>query len=192
EAVPTKVNRTGGICGRQLTIDYKDDGWDSGTGTRYIQGFIGDNKYFGLAVNPSSEGLKGAIDGGLIDQNKFPVIGSDGMLRDQYVHPYVWPVATSTASVMHMMAADAAKRGAKNVGIVWDQHYRFGQEGHDAFKGAIERRGGKVVSDAPVDGQQGDFANQAKEFVGKCGGPTLSGCDFIAMLLEPAAAESGV
>lgn len=192
EAVRNKVNRGGGICGRKLVIDYKDDAWDTATGQRYIESFIGDKKYFGLAVNPSSEGLRGAIDSGLIRNNKFPVIGSDGQLIDQYTDPWVWPVATSTASVMHVMAANAASRGAKTFGIVWDKKYRFGVEGHAAFKGTVERLGGTVSSDVGVDGSQGDFANDAKRFMDGCGGTSFAKCDFVAMLLEPAAASSWV
>jgi ABC-type branched-subunit amino acid transport system substrate-binding protein len=192
EAVRNKVNRAGGICGRKLTIDYKDDGWDSATGQRYIESFIGDKKYFGLAVNPSSEGLRGAIDSGVIRSNKFPVIGSDGQLIDQYTDPWVWPVATSTASVMHVMAANASSRGAKTFGIVWDKNYRFGVEGHAAFVGAVKRLGGVVNSDQGVDGNQGDFANTAKTFMDDCGGTSFSKCDFVATLLEPAPASSWV
>lgn len=192
EAVIQKVNRQGGICGRTIRVDYKDDGWDTATGQRYIESFIGEKKYFGLAVNPSSEGLRGAIDSGLIRQSRFPVIGSDGQLLDQYTDPWVWPVATSTASVMHIVAHHAHGRGARNVGIVWDQRYRFGEEGHAAFKGAIERLGGRVVADAPVDGTQGDFSNAAKKFIGDCGGTSFSNCDFLAVLLEPPAAVTWV
>jgi ABC-type branched-subunit amino acid transport system substrate-binding protein len=192
EAVKNKVNREGGICGRKLSIDYKDDGWDSGTGQRYIESFIGDHKYFGLAVNPSSEGLRGAIDSGLIRDNGFPVIGSDGQLIDQYTDPWVWPVATSTASVMHTMVVNAWARGARTFGIVYDTHYRFGVEGHSAFTGAVKRLGGKVNSEVGVDGAQGDFGNQAKQFVDNCGGSGFLRCDFVAMLLEPASASSWV
>nr|MDQ3757754.1 ABC transporter substrate-binding protein [Actinomycetota bacterium] len=192
EAVRNKVNRRGGICGRRLVIDYKDDGWDSSVGQRYIESFIGEKKYFGLAVNPSSEGLRGAIDSGLIRNNKFPVIGSDGQLIGQYTDPWVWPVATSTASVMHVMAAHAYARGARTFGIVWDKKYRFGVEGHAAFVGAVTRLGGAVSSDRGVDGGQGDFANDAKTFMDGCGGTSFSKCDFVAMLLEPAPANSWV
>jgi ABC-type branched-subunit amino acid transport system substrate-binding protein len=191
EAVRTKVNRQGGVCGRQINITYLDDGWDQTNGSRDISGFIGEGKYFGLAVNPSSEGLRGAIDNHLISNSKFPVIGSDGMLFDQYTDPWVWPVATSTASVMHIMAANAISRGATKFGIVWDSQYRFGQEGFAAFKAEVERRGGQVVNEQ-VKGDQGDFATNANEFVQKCGGTSFSNCDFVAMLLEPAAADSWV
>lgn len=192
EAIVKKVNRAGGICGRKLVVDYKDDGWDTATGQRIIESFIGEKKYFGLAVNPSSEGLRGAIDSGLIRNSKFPVVGSDGQLIDQYTDPWVWPVATSTASVMHVMAANAAGRGAKTFGIVWDKKYRFGVEGHAAFVGTVKRLGLDVNSDVGVDGSQGDFANDAKTFMDRCGGTSFSRCDFVAMLLEPAAASSWV
>ncbi|HUS62408.1 MAG TPA: ABC transporter substrate-binding protein [Acidimicrobiales bacterium] len=193
EAVRQKVNRAGGICGRTLAIDYKDDGWDPTTGQRIIESFIGEKKYFGLAVNPSSEGLRGPIDSGLIKANKFPVIGADGQLVNQYRDPWVWPVATSTASTMHVMAHDAVQRGAKKVGIVWEQNYRFGVEGHAAFVKAVERAGGTVVADIALQGGQTDYGNQVNDFISKCGGQDkLDQCEFIAMLLEPTTASQWV
>lgn len=193
EAVRQKVNRTGGICGRTLTVDYKDDGWDPTTGQRIIESFIGEKKYFGLAVNPSSEGLRGPIDSGLIRNSKFPVIGADGQLVNQYRDPWVWPVATSTASTMHVMAHDAVKRGAKKLGIVWEQNYRFGVEGHAAFVKAAERAGATIVSDVAIQGGQTDYGNQVNDFIRKCGGQDkLDQCDFIAVLLEPTTASQWV
>lgn len=186
EAVRQKVNRAGGICGRLLKIDYVDDGWDPDTGGRYIQRFIGEKKYFGLAVNPSSEGLRNAIGGGAIRNAQFPVIGADGMLIGQYKDPWVWPVATSTSSIMHVMAQNAAARGAKTFGIVWESNYRFGVEGHDAFVGTINRLGGTISSDVGIQGGQNSYKNQANQFIGQCGGvESLSKCDFLAILLEP-------
>lgn len=189
EAVRLKVNKAGGICGRTIEIDYVDDGWSSDMGGRTISSFIGSNKYFGLAVNPSSEGLKGAIDSGTIRNSKFPVIGSDGQLLDQYTDPWVWPVATSTASVMHVMAANAHSRGAATFGIVYDSHYRFGVEGEAAFQGTVKRLGGTVTVSKPLDtSSKSDFANEASDFMRACG-VSFANCDFVAMLLEPATAD---
>jgi ABC-type branched-subunit amino acid transport system substrate-binding protein len=191
EAVRVKVNKAGGVCGRLINIKYDDDGWDSGTGQRIIEKDIGEKKYFGLAVNPSSEGLRGAIDNGLIKNSKFPVIGADGMLIDQYEDPWVWPIATSTHSVMHVMAKDAIGRTAKTFGIVWEGNYRFGVEGHDAFVGYVKRNGGNIVADTKVQGGQTAYRNDVNGFVGSCGAK-LDKCDFIAVLLEPATAAQWV
>lgn len=194
EAVRAKVNRAGGICGRIIKIDYKDDGWDPRRGADIIQSFIGTNKYFGLAVNPSSEGLKGAIDGGIIKQAQFPVIGADGMLINQYKDPWVWPVAASTSSVMHVMAQNAYSRGARKFGIVWESNYRFGVEGHDAFVGSVGRLpGAKISSDTDIQGGKNSYKTDADTFIKGCGGSTsLAECDFIAMLLEPNTASQWV
>jgi ABC-type branched-subunit amino acid transport system substrate-binding protein len=191
EAVRVKVNRAGGVCGRLITIKYDDDGWDSGTGQRIIEKYIGEKKYFGLAVNPSSEGLRGAIDNGLIKNSKFPVIGADGMLINQYKDPWVWPVATSTHSVMHVMAKDALARGAKTFGIVWEGNYRFGVEGHQAFVGYVKRNGGNIIADTKIQGGQTAYRNEVNGFIGSCGAK-LDKCDFLAVLLEPATAAQWV
>lgn len=193
DAVRNKINRGGGVCGRIISILYRDDGWNPSDGQRLIEGFIGDKKYFGLAVNPSSEGLRLPIDGGTIRNNKFPVIGADGQLVDQYQDPWVWPVATSTASVMHIMARNAYDRGARKFGIVWENKYRFGVEGHAAYVGAVKRLGGTVTADVAIEGGKTDYGNEVTDFIGKCGGKdTLANCDFIAMLLEPATASQWV
>jgi len=192
-AVIQKVNRAGGICGRQLSLQTRNDEWNTATGEGFIKSFIGDNRYFGLAVNPSSEGLRGGIESKAIDRAGFPAVGADGMLIDQYQDPWVWPVATSTASVMHIMAADAYARGARTFGIAWEDGYRFGVEGHDAFVGAVRRLHGTVNADAKLVHGQNDYSNQASSFIGQCGGAdTLSKCDFIAMLLEPQTASQWV
>src|SRR5205823_14105290 len=129
-----------------------DDGWNVDNGNQLIQKYISCNCYFGLAVNPSSEGLRTALDSGAIDQAQFPVIGSDGMLIDQYQHPWIWPIATSTHSAMHVIAADAvATRGAKKIGIVYDYKYKFGQEGNDAIVNAAKRRNATIVVDEKVE-----------------------------------------
>jgi len=146
EAVRQKVNAKGGICGRLINIKYDDDGWDPARGEQFIQKYIGSKGFFALAVNPSSEGLRFPIENGTLASNQFPVVGADGMLIGQYQSEWVWPVAASTHSVMHILARDAIARGATSFGIVWDSDYRFGVEGHRAFQGVAERAGIPVVS----------------------------------------------
>lgn len=202
EAVRQKVNRAGGVCGRLIEIQYQDDGWDPGTGQRIIEKWIGEDKYFGLAVNPSSEGLRGPIKSGIIEKNGFPVVGADGMLIGQYKDPWVWPVATSTHSVMHVMAKDAFDR-AKAKGktnptfaIVWEQNFRFGVEGERAFRGAVLRRNANAkIVNVPIDGGEPSYRNAVQDFIGKCSGGQSGDwakCDFVALLLEPATASQWV
>jgi ABC-type branched-subunit amino acid transport system substrate-binding protein len=205
-AVQKQVNRDGGICGRQLNLVLKDDGWDRQRGRTFIQNLVEDEKVFALAVVPSSEGLDASAN--YVDQKGVPVVGSDGMLASQYTHDWIWPVATSTVSLMHIIAKDAYDRGARQMSLVYDRKYRFGLEGAYAYNQAVKR-----LTGADVPGYSDPFSSPtcAKRFCGiQAGDPSYSGpagtlrdgcsagalsgndkaCDFNALLLEPSEALS--
>lgn len=180
DAVKNRVNRQGGICGRLLTIEQVDDQWQADLGQRYIRNFISEG-VFGLAVSPSSQGLDAAIRNGDISRAGIPVVGADGMLISQYTDPWVWPVAASTITAMHVMAKNAAERGAKSFGLVYDQSYHFGVEGASAFRGALSRLfpGQQVLkADVGIDAGEPSYKNEVQKF-------DCNPCDFVAMLLEP-------
>jgi ABC-type branched-subunit amino acid transport system substrate-binding protein len=162
-----------------------DDKWNPRDGREAIRNFISDGM-FALAVSPSSEGLDAAIRAGDIRAARMPVVGADGMLISQYADPWVWPVAASTITTMHVMAKDAANRGAKRFGIVFDKSYHFGVEGASAFRGALRRLfpGKKVlVADVGIEpqDQQPSYKTDVDRFNSGC----TPKCDFVAMLLEP-------
>ncbi|MCA1839130.1 MAG: ABC transporter substrate-binding protein [Actinomycetota bacterium] len=182
DAVKNRVNREGGICGRLLSLQMVNDEWKADVGEGVIRKFIADGA-FALAVSPSSQGLDAAIRAGDISKAGIPVVGADGMLISQYTDPWVWPVAASTITAMHVMAKDAAARGAKTFGLVYDQSYHFGVEGASAFRGALSRifPGQDVLkADVPVEAYKSDYKNKVEEFNTGC-----DPCDFVAMLLEP-------
>ncbi|MDT7571112.1 MAG: hypothetical protein QOE05_1286 [Actinomycetota bacterium] len=209
EAVRNDVNRAGGICGRQLNLNLVDDGWDPTRGFQFIQNLVQDKKVFALAVNPSSEGLRIASGQKYLARTKTPVVGSDGMLNSQYQDPWIWPVAASTVSTMHIMAADACTRlHKKNFGIVFDTKYHFGVEGAYAFNAAVKRCTG---ADIPgyLDPSSGGRCDSSTRFCAISAGQTAydaenkgfndacfaasSGhpqCDFVALLLEPNEAKN--
>ncbi|HZQ29225.1 MAG TPA: ABC transporter substrate-binding protein [Acidimicrobiales bacterium] len=194
-----KINNSGGVCGRRLDLTLRNDSWDAARGKQYIQNFVEGDKVFALAVVPSSEGLREAD--AYIQQQKVPVVGTDGMLIHQYKNPWIWPVATSTISTMHAMAKNAADRGSKRFGIVFDAQYHFGVEGAFAFNQAVKRLTGDNIPgfDSQLKSCTGRFcgiqpgkpsySGDAKQFNDAC----FSGagtCDFIAYLLEPDTALS--
>jgi len=197
-AVQQKVNRAGGICGRQLELTLKDDGWDATRGKEFIDTFISEN-YFALAVVPSSEGLNNAslahdldnapdpVSGG----QGIPVVGTDGMLNSQYSDPWIWPVAASTATSMRIMEHDAFKRGARTFGLVYNGSYKFGVEGAGAFVAQAKRDGSTVRCIEKLDASQNDYTSQVNEFNQNCGTKSSGGgVDFVALLLEPQTAET--
>lgn len=193
-AVLNRVNRAGGICGRQLELILRNDSWDAALGQQYIQNFVESEKVFALAVVPSSEGLRSANS--YIAQKKVPVVGTDGMLIHQYLNPWIWPVATSTISTMHVMAQNAAQRGAKTFGIVFDAKYHFGVEGAFAYNEAVKRlTGANVPGFDPslkscqqrfcgIQPGKSSYSSEARGFSTACYQSTTP-CDFVALLLEP-------
>lgn len=212
QAVKDQVNRSGGICGRKLLLELVDDAWDFERGGTFLRNLVEDRKVFALAVVPSSEGLKNISDAGYLRRRRIPVVGSDGMLIHQYTDPFIWPVAASTISTMHIMAAHAWNRGSRNFAIVYERTYHFGVEGAYAFNQAYRRLtavAGKV-KDVPgypagerdglrtftcrqrfcaIDANDNDYSDENQTIARACQGSSeLPRCDFVALLLEPTTA----
>jgi len=184
-AVTNQVNTTGGICGRQLSLNLVDDGWNRDRGAQYIRTFIADG-VFALPVVPSSEGLNQSSNAHDIDRAGIPVIGTDGMLKSQYSDPWIWPVATSTVSTAHIAASHAYHQGARSFGIVYDSDYKFGPEGNAAFSDAISHLPGATLKvSVGVTAGQSDYSSDGSTFNNKC-----SPCDMVFILMDPTTAES--
>lgn len=187
QAVVNRVNAAGGVCGRLLDLRLVDDGWEAARGANFLANFIKED-YFALPVVPSSEGLTQAILNKTISNSAVPVVGSDGMLKEQYQDPWVWPVAASTVSTIRIMTKHAWDNGARSFGIVYDQQYKFGIEGAAAFKQYVN-----LLSNADpkafigITPRQSSYSGEAQRFNEACGS---GGCDFVAMLLTPETANT--
>lgn len=182
-AVINKVNAAGGICGRRLSLTTVNDNWDPSRGRDYIKRFI-DDGMFALPVVPSSEGLSEAVRSGLIESSGIPVVGTNGLRIDQYSDPFVFPVGSATVSIMRAMAKYAYDvKGARTFGIVWDNKYKFGKEGADAFKTYVNSLpGASIKIDQPVDPGAQSLGTEAQRFNTACGNAE---CDMVVLLLVP-------
>jgi ABC-type branched-subunit amino acid transport system substrate-binding protein len=207
EAYKNRINSKGGICGRTLTVKYVDDGWDAQAGKRDLENLINDEKVFAIAVAPSSEGVNAASAAGTFSKSGVPVVGTDGLEASQYKDPYIWPVAAATVTVLHVMMKTAWLAGARNPAIVFDNQYKFGTEGANAFEKAYERltqesgelkkipgfgqpcgSGSRYCGISADDGQyQGQvaFINDACKAHG-----STPACDYLVLLTEPKTAAT--
>ena len=198
-----QVDQSGGICGRLITdlsgkpgIETINDEWNPTQGQNDIQGWIQTNNVFALVGEPDSEGLGASITSQTIDRAGIPVVGTDGMLNNQYFDPWVWPVAASTVTNMHVIAKYAVEQQhANSFGIVYDSHYKFGREGANAFAQELKRLGKSVqgysagaadscsgsTAYCGIDGLATDFSGPITAFNSAC-----KPCDAVVMLLEPA------
>lgn len=194
EAVRRRVNnKEGGICGRTLQLETPNDSWDAARGHDNIRNFIAEN-YFALPVVPSSEGLSAAIEAGTIKSAGIPVVGSDGMRKEQYdargKADWVWPVAVATVSQVRIMAEYAANDlGATTFGIVYDKRYKFGVEGADALDKYVndELSSATIKAKMAIEPGETSYGNEVNRFKEDCG---AAGCDAVIFLLEPQTAKT--
>lgn len=213
EAVRNRVNRAGGVHGRQLDVAYKADDWVPDTGKRFIENLI-DDGVFAFAVSPSSEGLNAAANAGVFEREGVPVVGADGLNNSQFINtqtgaanPWIWPVATATTTNVHVIMKDAWDRSGStrdniklHPAIVFGNTYRFGVEGAYAFNQAYKRLSGQ---DIPGYGAGETGCRQGSRYCGIPGDWRPGGgenetlktsceggakCNFILVLLEPATA----
>jgi ABC-type branched-subunit amino acid transport system substrate-binding protein len=199
EAYKNRVNSAGGVCGRQLKIKYVDDGWSSSTGQQDLQNLINEDKVFAVAVAPSSEGVNAASEAGVFDKAGVPVVGTDGLDASQYKDPYIWPVASATVTLLHVMMKKAWDAGAHNPAIVYDNQYKFGVEGANAFEKAYESlSGGKQIQGfgkscgsgsrfCGISAGTGQYGNEVSIINNACNSGTK--CDYLVLLMEPDTAE---
>jgi len=193
QAAINEANNKGGICGRRVTFTGINSSWNGQQGKSDIQSFIQEGKTFALVAQPDSEGLRQAIDTNVIDGAAIPVVGTDGLLKGQYADPWVYPVAASSVSNMHIIAKYAHDHGATEFGIVYDQQYKFGQEGATAFAAEVQRLGGHINAGGncatgycPIDSSSNNYSSQYTQFSGYC----KNKCQAVVMLVEPGAMET--
>lgn len=194
EAVARAVNRGGGICGRLLNIEYKDDGWDGPRGAGFLRNFI-DQGIFAIPVGASSEAIDQLGETGDFDKTKTPVIGTDGLEIGQYqrksdggAQPWIWPVAAATVSSARIMATEAHKRGARTFGVVYDKTYRFGAEAAQAFKAEVARLPGTTPIGGDCSSRYCGLQNGLNSYSGDVSNFYAANPDFVALFLEPGTA----
>lgn len=201
QAAINEVDNAGGICGRRVNLSTINDDWNPTTGQGDISNFINSGNEFALVGEPDSEGLGAAIDSGTITRAQIPVVGTDGMLKDQYNQPWVWPVAASTVTNMHIAAQYALQKwGNGKIGIVFDTSYKFGKEGAAAFDQEVKRLTGHDIDgySQNADGNscvqaycgiqtngQTDFSSAIHTLNSAC-----NPCSAVMMLLEPKPMET--
>jgi ABC-type branched-subunit amino acid transport system substrate-binding protein len=203
EAAFRQQNNAGGVCGRQISFQSVNSGWDGPQGAADISSYIHSGSVFALVGQPDSEGLDQATTSGLIDSSGMPVVGTDGLLKSQYGDQWIWPVAAPTVVNMHIIASYAYSHfgatSASDYGIVYDSYYKFGAEGAAAFDAEVHRlTGGNIpgysgqAGCSPAnqqycgfDGQNAPTSEDINAFTAACN----SKCKVVVMLLEPTPME---
>jgi ABC-type branched-subunit amino acid transport system substrate-binding protein len=142
------VNDAGGIAGRKLDVQVRDDAWDGTKGMNAARDLIERQKIFAMccimSVNTSDPLTPYA------DEKKVPHVGADGWGEPQYNGEWTFPVSASAVVEAHMLAEYQGKvQKAKKVAILYINN-PTGRAYVDAYKEIIQKYGGDVVISQPA------------------------------------------
>ena len=147
EAAFSEVNASGGVHGRTLLLESRDDGYQPGRSVQLLEEGVASNAYFALIGSvgtPTASALLPKVRGyGL------PMVGpftGAGFLRDVSNGPVVNLRASYAAEAEAWMQYLVDERGFQSIAILY-QDDAFGRVGLTATSAALERREMELVAE---------------------------------------------
>lgn len=156
QAVATKVNQAGGICGRRIAL------------TAVMEpGSVDASQFF--AVLPDLAG--GNPDG-------VPVVGSEGLGSSEFGSAWSWPVGTPAAAQARIVVnREYYGVTARTFGIVHSTE-AYGTEAASAFSAQVQKLGGTVKATIAAAPGKASYTGEAQQLASKCG------CDTVVFALD--------
>ena len=142
-----EVNDAGGIAGRQLTLDSRDDGYEPDRSIRQINKMIAERKFFaliGTVGTPTNKVLQP-----IATEADFPLIGpftGAGFLRNPDLKNLYNLRGSYDAETEGWIALLVDDRGFQNIAILY-QDDSFGRAGLSGVNKALKRRGMTLVAE---------------------------------------------
>lgn len=157
QAVINKVNREGGVCGRMVNLHIVTDPAPTPSGE------------FFAALPDSTDGVPAGM----------PIVGTDGLVAQEYQAPSTWPVGTPAAAQARIVAKHAwDDRASRTFGLVYSQQ-QFGTEAKTAFESYVQGLGGAVKASIGVAPGKASYAAEGQQLANSCG------CDAVVFALDP-------
>jgi len=137
------INDAGGINGRKLDVQVRDDGWDATKGSNAVRDLVERQKVFAFGCSqsvPTNDAITPYLDA-----QKVPNVGSDGWGEAQYAGAWSCPVgASGELEGEHLAEYQYKMQGVRTVGII---HFNntTGEAYKTAYTRVFEALGGKVL-----------------------------------------------
>lgn len=155
QAVINKVNREGGVCGRMLALTAVTDPGPNPSGD------------FFASLPDSTSGVPSGM----------PIVGTDGLIAEEYQSPTTWPVGTPAAAQARIIGQHAWDGESRTFGVVYSQQ-QFGTEAKAAFENYVTARGGTVKASIAVQPGKASYTGEAQQLASNCG------CDAVVFALD--------
>ncbi|HVM39895.1 MAG TPA: ABC transporter substrate-binding protein, partial [Acidimicrobiia bacterium] len=197
QAVVARANAAGGVCGRTVELDLRDGGWGSAAGSDALRDL--ETSSLLLAVNPDSQALHQASADGFLTAEAFPVVGTDGLLANQFADPYIWPVGPSMRSFGGVAAGAQYDAGLRHPSVVFETSFGIGRPAAEGYDAEWVRRAGSGVPGASagdgcnerycgVRAFQASYASDINRLSTACA--SQPACDAGLLTLDPQTAQS--
>jgi ABC-type branched-subunit amino acid transport system substrate-binding protein len=121
EAAQKRINDAGGVCGRHLEIEFRDDGDSPAIGPKYLNDMAG--QIFAIPVEPSTETLNTFILSGDAEKARIPIVGTLGQTSAEFHSNWAWPVSPSQDRIGRVFARTEYGAGARTFGTVFAKNY---------------------------------------------------------------------
>lgn len=147
-----EANEAGGIHGQKIRFEYRDDAYKVDETVRLYREMAASNKpvaYLGLV---GTANLAALLKQGVIDEVGVPVIGvrTGAAAVRTPGNRLVYHLRASYADEVEKLVEVAVAIGGKRFGVVY-QDDAFGQDGFEALKSSLARRGLPAAVSAPYE-----------------------------------------
>jgi ABC-type branched-subunit amino acid transport system substrate-binding protein len=150
------INEAGGIHGRHVNVTFTDDQGTPQGGTQAAEQCKANEAFVmggGIGFDTVPAVRRFAEDNNMLYFSSFATEGD--IATDQHSFTFLPSIERIGDVTGRFVAHELADRP---VGVVWRNSPNW-QGGSDQFQSAVEAEGGSVVSDVPVEANQGDFTN---------------------------------
>lgn len=154
------VNASGGIACHPVTIYAADDGADPSRGAAVAQDLIVNKKVSALVGLFTPLSLPAILP--VLERNKVPVIGGDGVAFEWNQHPLLFPQGASLDGLIDGGLRQTVAAGKKRLGLLYCVEASICTAMAKIIPARAEAAGAEVVYQSPVSLIQTDFTAQCQ------------------------------
>jgi branched-chain amino acid transport system substrate-binding protein len=145
EAAVREINAAGGVRGRQIKLEFYDDGSNPSQGVVHMNKIAGDSRYLGVIGSGfSSVGLAVAP---IVSAQKIPYVSmASSAAQVTPAKPYYYMTTATSRLFAYSMAFELRKRNIKRIALMADNG-GFGREGVANVKQLANRFGFTIVEE---------------------------------------------
>lgn len=159
-----KINRQGGIQGRKIVLDVRDDEYQTAKTVSLVRAIIQERSPVLMISAIGAAGVEALIKDKVLENGKVSLLGPTSGARMMYGLPRIYPVRASYEREANKLLAHFNSTGVKRLAVVY-QDDAFGKEGFETIQGFLKSsyKDIQLVASASYSRTAPDLAKQANE-----------------------------